>query len=182
MPIRSCPRPRRLLLLIPALLLATALSACNPALNWREVRGTDAPYTVLLPAKPATFARQVNLGGLKVEMSMTGAEVDDVSFAVASARIADAAQRKAALASMQEAMLRNIGSEKHVQRPVALKGGGSAIEVRADGHAGPNRRAVALHARFAEHGDRVYQAVALGPKDQLSEEAAETFLASFTLH
>ncbi len=178
----SCPRPRRLLSAAAALLLATTLSACSPALNWREVRGTDAPYTVLLPAKPATFARQVNLGGLKVEMSMTGAEVDDVSFAVASARIPDAGQRKAALAAMQTAMLRNIGSERHAQRPVALKGGGAAIEVSADGHAGPNRRPVSLHARFAEHGDRVFQAVALGPREQLSEETAETFLASFVPH
>ncbi len=182
MPTPHHGRRRRLLSVAATLLLAASLSACNPALNWREVRGSDAPYTVLLPAKPATFARPVNLDGLQVEMSMTGAEVDDVSFAVASARIPDPQQRKAALAAMQSAMLRNIGSEHHAQRAVALKGGTPAIEVKADGRAGPNGRPLVMHARFAERGERVFQAIALGPQDKLSEEAAETFLASFTLH
>lgn len=181
MPNPTLCRPHRLFPAI-ALLLATLLSACNPALNWREVRGSDAPYTVLLPAKPATFARPINLGELKVEMSMTGAEVDDVSFAVASARIADPAQRKAALEAMQAAMLRNIGSETHAERAVTLKGGTPAIEVAAEGYAGPARRPVALHARFAEQGERVFQAIVLGPKDKLSDEAAETFLTSLILH
>lgn len=176
------PIPRRLRLAAVSALLVATLSACNPTLNWREVRGSDAPYTVLLPAKPATFARPVNLDGLKVDMSMTGAEVDDVSYAVASARIPDAGQRKAALAAMQAAMLRNIGSERHEQRPVVLKGGTAATEVTAEGQAGRDRHPVVLHARFAEQGERVFQAIVLGPKERLSAEAAETFLTSFALH
>ena len=161
-------------------LLVLAMSACSPALNWREVRGNDAPYTVLLPAKPTTFARPVNLGGIQVEMSMTAAEVDDMNFAVASAKIADAAQRQAALAAMQTAMLRNIGSAQHSEKAVTLKGGVPATEVVASGKAG--NATVVLHARFAMHGDHVYQAIALGPAAHLSDETAETFLTSFVLH
>jgi len=165
---------------LPALLLSALVGACSPTFNWREVRGSDAPYTVLLPAKPASFMRPVNLGGLKVEMSMTAAEVDDVSFAVASAKVPDAAQRPLALEAMQQAMLRNIGSQTHAAKPVTLKGGVAATEVTAFGQAGGT--ALALHARFAVHGERVYQAVALGPRAHLSDEQAETFLTSFTLH
>lgn len=176
----STPSPllRRLL---AALSLLAVLAACHPALNWREVRGSDAPYTVLLPAKPASFTRPVDLNGLQVEMSMTAAEVDGVSYAVASARVPDAGQRKAALAAMQEAMLRNIGASGPQQREVVLDGGAPAIEVMARGHAGAAKRPVAMHARFAQHGERVYQAVALGPADALTPEAAETFLESFRL-
>jgi hypothetical protein len=162
-------------------LLMAATAACNPALNWREVRGGDAPYTVLLPAKPDTFARAVDLNGLAVEMSMTAAEVDGVSYAVASARVPDARQRTAALAAMQEAMLRNIGASQPQERAVVLEGGAPALEVTARGHAGASKRAVMMHARFAQHGERVFQAVALGPADALTPEAAETFLESFTL-
>ena len=161
-------------------LLVLALVACSPSLNWREVRGSDAPYVVLLPAKPTSFARPVDLGGIKVEMSMTAAEVDDVNFAVASAKISDPAQRQAALAAMQAAMLRNIGSGQHSEKAVMLKGGVPATEVVASGKAGAT--SLVLHARFAVHGERVYQAIALGPAAKLSDEAADTFLSSFVLH
>ncbi len=161
-------------------LLVLALAACSPALNWREVQGGDAPYVVLLPAKPSSFARPVDLGGIKVEMHMTAAEVDDVNFAVASAKIADPAQRPAALAAMQAAMLRNIGSDKHTEKAVMLKGGVPATEVVASGKTG--NTPLVLHARFVIHGDRVYQAIALGPAARLSEETADTFLSSFILH
>ncbi len=160
--------------------LVFALAACSPALNWREVRGNDAPYVVLLPAKPTSFARPVDLGGIKVEMNMTAAEVDDVNFAVASAKIEDASQRQAALATMQAAMLRNIGSDQHSEKAVMLKGGAPATEVVASGKAG--NTALVLRARFAMHGNRVYQAIALGPAARLSDETADTFLSSFELH
>ena len=82
-----------------AALMATlvALSACTPRFDWRSVRGTDAPYTILLPAKPSTHTRSVNLGGIQASMTMTAAEVDDVTFAVGSAELPDAAQAQAAL-------------------------------------------------------------------------------------
>ncbi len=175
----TVPYPLARLLLTP--LLLAAMVACNPALNWREVRGGDAPYTVLLPAKPTTFARPVDLNGLKVEMSMTAAEVDGVSYAVASARVPDATQRTAALAAMQDAMLRNISANPPQERAVVLEGGTPAIEVTARGHASTSKRAVVMHARFAQHGERVFQAVAIGPAEALTPEAAETFLESFTL-
>ncbi len=173
---------------LSAILLAVTLAACSPELNWREVRGTDAPYVVLLPAKPTSFARQVDLGGIRVEMSMTAAEVNEVSFALATAKVEDANQRRAALAAMQAAMLRNIGSQTHTEKTVMLKGGVSATEIIATGSPGQpgqpaaaGRPVLALYARFAIHGDRVYQAIALGPRDQLSNETADTFLSSFVL-
>lgn len=181
-PLRRWPLPAVTHCLSAALLVA-ALAACSPALNWREIHGADAPFTVLLPAKPTSFTRSVDLGGIRVEMNMTAAEVDDVSFAVASARVEDANQRRAALSAMQAAMLRNIGSATHAEKTVMLKGGASATEVVASGSPGPTGKpALALHARFAIHGDRVYQAIALGPRDKLTDETADTFLASFVLH
>ncbi len=165
-----------------ALLLCLTLAACAPELNWREVRTDDGHASVLLPAKPATYARGIDLNGLKVEMSMTGAAVGELSFTVASVRIADAAQRPKALAAMQEAMLRNIQATKHSEKPVTLKGGVPATEVEARGRNLRNGQPLAMVARFAAHGDRVLQAVALGPQDKLSAEAAETFLGSLSLH
>ena len=162
-------------------LACATLAACAPELNWREVHGNDAHYTVLLPSKPATHARKVDLGGLKVEMSMTGAAVDELSFVVASARIADPAQRAASLGAMQQAMLHNIRATRHTEKPVMLKGGVAATEIVADGQAGREGRPLVMYARFAARDDRVFQAVALGPRDKLSAEAADTFLGSLLL-
>lgn len=166
---------------VAAALACTVLAACSPELNWREVRGDDAHYLVLLPAKPATHARTVDLNGLKVEMRMTGAAVGDLSFAVASAHLPDAAQRTAALTAMQTAMLRNIGAATHSEKRVTLTGGTPATEVMAKGRSARDGQPLVMHARFAMHGERVFQAVALGPQDKLSPEAAETFLASLSL-
>ena len=37
----------------------TLLAACTPALDWREIHGSAAPFAVLLPAKPATDRKSV---------------------------------------------------------------------------------------------------------------------------
>ncbi len=162
---------------------AVLLCACHPTLNWREVRGADdASYSVLLPAKPTGFTRPVDLNGTQVTMSMTAAEVDEISYAVASAVIADAVQAQQALATMQAAMLKNIAGTLTAQRSVTIKGGGIALEIEATGQAGRVPRNMRMAARFVRHGDRVYQAVVLGPADTFSAEAAETFLGSLTLH
>ena len=164
-----------------ALITAIALTACSPSLNWREVRDGDAGYTVLLPAKPASHARDVNLGDLKVNMQMTAAEVDDMNFAVASAAIDDDAQRKAALDMMQQAMVKNIGGSITRQKTLTLKDGTMVTEIEAGGTTAGGRR-LALFARFAMKAPRVYQAVAIGPQQSLTAEVAETFLTSFTLN
>jgi len=163
-----------------AMIATCALIACSPGLNWREVRNTEARYTVLLPAKPASHTRPVTLGELKVEMQMTAAEADDMNFAVASALIEDASQRENALALMQQAMVKNISGNLIHQKTLKLKDGTEASEIEASG-ALANGRRVKLFARFAMKEQRVYQAVAIGPQNDLSAEIAETFLASFTL-
>jgi len=168
---------------LAALLLGAMLlvSACSPALNWREVRGTEAPFSVLLPAKPATHARGIDLNGLKVTMSMTAAEASGASFAVGAVKLADPAQHAAALAAMQTAMVRNIRGEIKRQQTVRLADGSSATEIEAAGRVGNHGQPVLLAARFASKGIWVVQAVAMGEPDKLSREAIETFLGSLAL-
>lgn len=165
-------------LLIAAMLL---VSACSPALNWREVRGSDAPFSVLLPAKPATHARPIDLNGLKVTMNMTAAEANGVSFAVGSVMLADPAQHAKALAAMQTAMVRNIRGEIKREQTVRLADGSAATEIEAVGRVGKQGQAVLLAGRFAGKGAWVVQAVVIGEPDKLSREALETFLGSLRL-
>ena len=172
----------RLFALSALCVLMLFLNGCDPTLNWREVRSDDAGYTALFPAKPTSFERAVNLDGLQVMMNMTAAEVDGVSFAVATAIIEDEGQRAKALIAMQTAMLRNIRGEITEKKTVNVKGGATAIQIHATGQAGQAGTPLVLFARFVMHERRVFQVIALGPKEKLSAEAADTFLSSFAFN
>jgi hypothetical protein len=160
-----------------AFLLAAALTlcACSPDHNWREVHGQQAPFTVLLPAKPATHAQPVNLDGIRVTMNMTAAEVNGVMFAVGSAELPDPAQVQPALKAMKTAMVRNIGGSTSRETPVA--GMPAASDIEADGSRGG--RPLRMVARFTFSGKTVYQAVIVGPAQEMSPETVDTFLRSF---
>jgi hypothetical protein len=178
----SLSRYSRLLALSAFCVLTSLLASCDPALNWREVRSDDAGYTALFPAKPTSFERAVNLDGLQVMMNMTAAEADGVSFAVATAIIEDEGQRAKALIAMQTAMLRNIRGEITEKKTVNLKGGATAIQIHATGQASQAGIPLVLFARFVIHESRVFQVIALGPKEKLSAETADTFLSSFAFN
>ncbi len=147
-------------------------AACTPTYDWRDVRGTAAPFTVLLPSKPSIHARPVNLGGIQADMTMTAAEVDDVTFAVGTAELPDAAQAQAALLVMKNTMVSNIGgvvSREKTQLGATL----STIELEAKGKAND------LHARFIARDRRVYQVIVIGRQKAIKSEAVEMFLTSF---
>ncbi len=167
--------------LVAIALLLTA-AACNPTMNWREVRGDLAPYSVLMPAKPSSFAREVDLNGVKVMLNMTAAEVSDVNFAVGSAAVADPAQRNTALLAMQSAMVANIHGEIRRSKQVSLPGGAIATDMEVLGQAGRSGAPVLLAARFVSHGNWVIQAIAIGPEKTLTPEVIDTFRSSLTLH
>ncbi|MGI4847132.1 MAG: hypothetical protein ACRYGK_03205 [Janthinobacterium lividum] len=158
---------------------ALVLMACSPTFNWREVHGTAVPYTVLLPAKPASFTRQVNLDGQPVMMEMTAAKVGEVSFAVGSASLPDAAAAAKALTAMQKAMVRNIQGAQLEQHPLASRAGNPAgREIEASGTSSSGQP-VRLLARFIVRGNRVWQVVVLGATGNWPGEAAGVFLDSF---
>ena len=161
--------------------IVMACTGCSPSFNWREVQGTEPSYTVLLPAKPASHSRTIDLDGLKVTMTMTATETDDINFAVASINVEDDLQRHAAILAMQKAMLQNIHGDVTQQKVVALKDGITMTEIHATGKASTGRP-LSLFARFGEHGHDVFQVVTLGPSDKLTSEIADTFLSSFTPH
>lgn len=148
---------------------AILLLACSPKYNWREVRGAGAPFMIALPAKPASHARPVDLDGTKVTMTMTAAEANDVTFAVGTAELPDAAQAQKALITMKAALVRNIGGTVKQEKSTAP----TLIEIEASG---PKRL---LLARFIARDRQVYQLLVVGDERKVSREEADTFFASF---
>jgi len=166
---------------LPMLAAAAAsllLLACSPTYDWREIRGEGASYLVMLPAKPSSHTRTVNLDGTQVQMTMTGAETDGVSFTVATAQLADAAQAQKAMQAMKNAMVRNLGGSVKQEKPVQVAGV-TATELTATGGADASGRPRLMVARFFVRDNRVFQMVVLGRENAVPQEAVDTFLSSF---
>jgi hypothetical protein len=152
------------------------VTACSPKFDWREVRGSSAPFIVLLPSKPATHTRTVNLDGLQVSMTMTAADVDGVTFAVGTAELPDASQAPQALAAMKTALVRNISGTIRQEKASAA----GAVPVTIDFEAAGSDRL--LLARLLAKDKRIYQAIIVGKESAVSRDAADTFFTSFKLN
>lgn len=167
-------------------LAAFALSACSPTYNWRDYTSPDAPYRVLFPAKPASFTRPVDLGNMKVDMTMTAAEVENTIFAVGTAKVPDPQQAPAALEAMEAAMVKNINgavtSKKYASTAVASGNTttqSTSVELDANGNV--NGAPMRLIGHFEARDKRVYQVIVMGKTKSVNQEQAEQFLSSFKL-
>lgn len=167
-------------------LAALALAACSPKYNWRDYSSNDAPFRVMFPDKPATHTRAIDLNGLKLDMTMTAAQVDGTTFAVGTAQAPDAELAEAALASMKTALVNNIGatikSEK-TARASSSSGAASARSAAIDVQAGGKRNGVPMQliAHFESRDKRFYQVIVMGPEKEMSKENVDMFMSSFKL-
>lgn len=151
-----------------ALMLGASLSACQPALNWREVRPAGAGVVASFPCKPDLDQRQ-DRGLVQCETSGRG-------FALSWAEAPDAAQAGAALKAMAAALAAKLGQPLPAAQPLQVPGMTplpEAAQHRIAAQAGITRVAV-----FA-YGGRVYQALMTTASDDPS--AWETFLAGLRI-
>jgi hypothetical protein len=172
-------------ILVPVL-AAGVVAACSPKYNWRDYSSKDAPFRVMFPEKPATHTRSIDLDGMKVDMTMTAAQVDGTTYAVGSAEAPDAAKAQAAVTAMKTALVRNIGatitSEK-TAKASAVSGTAttqsSAIDIEATGvQSGEPMR---LIGHFEARNKRFYQVIVMGKDKAISPEQTEMFMSSFKL-
>ncbi len=171
-----------------AIAISAVLAGCSPEHDWREIRAEDARFLVMLPARPSTLTRPIDLDGQRLEMTMHGAQAREVSYTVGTATLPDVSDvsRERALAAMRLAMVRNIAGTERASRPVEVAlvdpsgqpvGRVQGVEIEAVGRM-RDREAV-LVARFVGTGAQVWQAVVLGP--QVGRENAALFLESLKL-
>jgi hypothetical protein len=173
---------------LPFAVIALMLGACSPKFDWREIHSDAAPYIVAMPAKPSTFSRKINLDGTETVMTMTAAEVGDVTFAVGTAELPGAAQAQVSLAAMKTAMVNNIGGkirqEKVSTMPQtqnAASGTLAVTEIEAAGaaSAATGNQPRILFARFVAKDKRVYQLVVTGPEKAVTRDIVATYFSSF---
>ncbi len=167
-------------------LACLALAGCDPKFNWRDYASQQAPFRVMFPDKPATHTRSVNLDGMKVDMTMTAAQVDGTMFAVGTAEAPDAAQAEAALSAMKTALVNNIGAKITSEKPgktSAMAGTrparSAAIDIEATGT--QNGTPMRLVGHFESRDKRFYQVVVMGKEKDVTKENVEQFMSSFKL-
>lgn len=138
------------------------LAACQPALNWREVRPAGSGAVAMFPCKPDVEQRK--------DMGLAQCEAAGRGFAMSWAQVPDATQVGAALKAMPQALSTKLGVALPAAAPLQVPGMtpmAEAAQYRLAGAAGVTRVAV-----FA-HGGRVYQALMTAPQDDAA--AWETF-------
>lgn len=136
-----------------ALMLAV-LPACQPALNWREVRPAGSGAQALFPCKPDVEQR--------AGMGLARCETGGKGFALSWADTPDASQSGAALKAMAQALAAKLGQPLPPAEALQVPGMTplpEAGQYRLVGTGGATRLAV-----FA-HGGRVYQALMTAPQD-----------------
>jgi hypothetical protein len=173
--------------MVAALASCLLLAACSPPFDWREVRGAQAPYVILMPAKPTSSTRDIDLGGGPISMTMSVARAEDISFSITSGKLAQPSAADATLLAMKSSLLKNtsaaVRNETASTAPdgtklLALEG---TFSIAAPGSAARpgNAPSALLAARFAARNGYVYQVVAYGPEKALSGQVLDTFFTSF---
>ncbi len=167
-------------------LACLSLAACSPTFNWRDYSSQDAPFRVMFPDKPSSHTRSIDLNGLKVDMTMTAAQVNGSTFAVGTAEAPDAEQAEKALTAMKTALIKNIGATVQSEKTgvsSAVSGSASsrsaAIDIRASGM--QNGVPMTLVGHFESRNKRFYQVIVIGKQKDLSQENIDMFMSSFKL-
>ncbi len=159
-----------------ALVALTALAACSPTLNWREVRPDGTPLAFLMPCKPDKGQKTVPMAGQPTELMLLSCDAGGSTFAVAVADVKDASKIAVALAQWQSVALANI--KAGVAPPAVLLklpglASGAAL-IKATGQR-PNGQAVSMHAAYFAQGAKVFQVAMYA--DNISADAADTFFS-----
>ncbi|OYV32747.1 MAG: hypothetical protein B7Z83_10400 [Thiomonas sp. 20-64-5] len=169
---------------LAALVAVALLSACSPALDWRDVRPKDVNILLTYPCKPEQIAQDVVLADQKIKMSMTGCVADKMTFALAHARLPSPALAARALAQLHQAAIDNVRGRVTASSAAVLKnatpGLPDSLDLKIDGQA-PDGKAVRERVLLFSQGNDVYQVTAFAPTDTFKDEAAQTFADSVNL-
>ena len=158
---------------------ALALAGCFAELDWREVYWEEAGLKVLLPARPAKSAREVELAGQKVPMEMLQSQLTGMAFGVAYSPLPKG-DPDAVLAAVRDGLLRNIDGRLLTEREVQVRGASApGREFTGEGVVAGTPMLVA--ARLVAAGGRFYEVVFVGRKDRAEKVDLPLYLGSLTI-
>lgn len=165
---------------IAVTLASWLLGACSPTFNWRELRADGAPLVALMPCKPEAATRPVPMLGQPTELHMHSCEAGGLTFAVAWAKLDDAAKASEALGQWQVASLASIrvapGSSTDWAMALPRADRVQGVKAQGSDHIG---QPLQTQAVYFSKANWVYQAAVYGPK--LPEQATSAFFDGLSL-
>lgn len=167
------------------------LTACNPALNWRNVPVEKAHLTVSLPCKPDQGSKTVQLGSERVELSMIGCEAKGALFAMSWMELGDPSRISSVLALWHDAVRAQLqlpaqpSGTPPEERAFSRKGGlglPQSVRMQTTGRK-PDGSSVQVDAVwFARiNGGKAQLVHAVVYSDKRDDAMADSFLESITL-
>jgi hypothetical protein len=175
--IESVPARRFLLLAV------VFLAGCSPRFNWREVRSDDG-FIALFPARIERDSRTVLLGQQSANMTLTGAEVDHITFAIGVANFSDRANLDQARVDYENSLLANLKGAIPSRSSADTALVASKARIQAHQLTVADAK-LAVVARFAIRSNRVIEILVAAPaaiaNDPKVKEARDTFFDSVQL-
>ncbi len=158
--------------------VCTALAACSPALDWRDVRPAGSSVQLQFPCRPTSQQRQLALAGAPVTLVLHACAAAEQTWGLGVADMADPARVGPALAELRASAAGNLSatpSRSAAWLPPGATPQAGSVRTRLLGKL-PDAQAVQMEVLVFAHGTQVYQASVLGR--QLSDEGVDTFVAS----
>ena len=140
--------------------MLSLLAACQPTLNWREVKPVGSGAVALFPCKPEAEQRSAQAG--QGAMGLAQCEAGGGRFSLSWADMPDPTQAGPALKAMPQALATKLGQPLPPAQALQVPGMTplpEAAEYRLAGAAG------VTHVAVFAHGGRVYQALMTLPQD-----------------
>lgn len=159
-------------LIVSLIIGLVPLSACSPKFDWRDARGSNAPFSILMPGKPLGDSKDMQLEGINVKMDMLAGEVGGISFAVGSTKVDDASKAGLIMEAMKKGMIKNIQGTPETTK----NSGADMLEVRGKLR---NGQPVMMVGRFLVRGPWVYQIIMLGQEKDMKQDVIDTYMTSF---
>lgn len=158
--------------------VASALAACSPALDWRDVRPAGTAVLLMMPCKPQAQERRVMLAGLPTRLTLHVCTADEMTWGLAFADVAEPARVAKVLQSLAHTAGANISATTSQVLPLTVRGATPNTSSQRLAYQGrlPDGRAVQMQVAVFAYGLRAFQATVLG--GELSAEAAQNFMAS----
>ncbi len=165
------------------------LTACSPRYNWREVQDASG-FTATFPARVSHQSGPVSLAGARGTLTLTGAEVGQLSFVVGVVQLDAGADTAKAAKELVNTMAQSLAAAAPQFTSVALAkasfAGSPAPKASVAGEAFEIKGAKAqVFGRIASSPERAIEILVTGPaqafSDQDAIEARDTFFDSFRL-
>jgi len=160
---------------------AATLTACAPALDWRDTRPEGSALQLQFPCKPSMQRRDVPLSGARVNLALYACAAGEQTWGLAVADVGDPARVGPALAELAASAAANLGAAVGPGQALSVPGSTpnpASARYLLQGRL-PDGRAVQMQVAVFAHGTQVFQATVLG--EAVPDEAAQPFLASLRL-